>query len=165
MTQQLEEKVQQGNHTPKELEIMIRRQKVWSLHKQGLNQIEISKKLGVSVKTISRDFQDLKKEAVEWMNALPEGEIQLYHKKSIEVVEQVLQELWKNYHNTKNESIKLRILALIADKTKMSAEMFSTDKVLDIRPTLQQQLRYKEKFGQYPSQRLGDDPIIKKDNS
>src|SRR3990172_5987596 len=125
MTQQIENKVEQEPQTSKELEIILRRQKVWSLHKQGFNQAEIAEKLGVSSKTIYRDFQDLKSEAVEWMNTLPEGEVQLHYKKSIEGVEQVIQELWKNYKNTKNESMKLRILALIADKTKMYADMIS----------------------------------------
>src|SRR3972149_2880217 len=165
MTQQMHEKVKQEPQTSKELEIMLRRQKVWSLHKQGFNQIEIAEKLGVSSKTISRDFQDLKSEAIEWMNALPEGEVQLHHKKSIEGVEQVIQELWKSYRNTKNEGMKLRILALIADKTKMHSEMISQKNVLGIRQHTQHQLRYKEAYGKYPNQRFMSDPIPKKDNS
>lgn len=152
MTSQIHAKSEQDPHTSKELEIFLRRQKVWTMHKQGFNQSEIAEKLGVSVKTISRDFQDLKSEAIEWMNALPEGEVQLHHKKSIEGVEQVIQELWKNYKSTKNEGMKLRILALIADKTKMHADMISKKNVLDIRQHTQHQLKIKEKYGKYPSQ-------------
>ena len=152
MTQQIQDKVEQEPQTSKELEIILRRQKVWSLHKQGFNQIEIAEKLGVSSKTVSRDFQDLKSEAIEWMNALPEGEVQLHHKKSIEGVEQVIQELWKNYQNTKNEGMKLRILALIADKTKMHSEMMSGKNVLAIRSHTQHELKMMNIFGKYPSQ-------------
>ena len=152
MTQQIQKKATQEPQTSKEMEIILRRQKVWSLHKQGFNQAEIAEKLSVSGKTISRDFQDLKSEAIEWMNALPEGEVQLHHKKSIEGVEQVIQELWKNYKSTKDESMKLRILALIADKTKMHADMISKKNVLDIRQHTQHQLKFKEKYGKYPSQ-------------
>ena len=152
MTQQIQKKATQEPQISKEMEIILRRQKVWSLHKQGFNQAEIADKLGVSVKTIFRDFQDLKSEAIEWMNALPEGEVQLHHKKSIEGVEQVIQELWKNYKSTKNESMKVRILALIADKTKMHADMISQKNVLDIREHTQHQLKIKEKYGKYPSQ-------------
>jgi len=65
----------------KESEIFIRQQKVWDLFIQGFTQQQIADKLNVSAKTISRDFQQLKKESMEWMNALPEGEIQLNHKK------------------------------------------------------------------------------------
>jgi hypothetical protein len=119
---------------------------------------------GVSSKTISRDFQDLKSEAIEWMDALPEGDVQLHHKKSIEGVEQVLQELWKNYKNTKNEGMKLRILALIADKTKMHSEMMNGKATRSMRSTWQSELRHRIK---YPEQYEGyrKCPAQKKDNS
>src|SRR3972149_9174573 len=146
MTQQMHEKVKQEPQTSKELQIILRRQKVWTMHKQGFNQIEIAEKLGVSSKTISRDFQDLKSEAIEWMNALPEGEVQLHQKKNIEGVEQVIQELWKNYKNTKNEGMKLRILALIADKTKMHSEMMNGKDMRSMRYTVQSELRRRIKY-------------------
>jgi hypothetical protein len=86
------------------------------------------------------------------MNTLPEGEVQIHHKKSLEVMEQVLQELWKNYKNTKDEGMKLRILKLIADKTKIHADMINQKNVLEIRTHVQHQLKVKKMFGKYPSQ-------------
>ena len=164
MTQQIQKKATQEPQISKEMEIILRRQKVWSLHKQGFNQAEIAEKLNVSVKTISRDFQDLKSEAVEWMNALPEGEVQLHHKKSIEVVEQVIQELWKNYNNTKNEGMKLRILALIADKTKIHSEMMSGEKSRLMRFYVQ--LEYKNRIKSPETYKMPkNNPVQKKDNS
>lgn len=144
MTQQLEDKVQQQNHTSKELEIMLRRQKVWALHTQGFAQNNIAKKLDVSSKTISRDFQDLKKEAIEWMENLPEGEVQMHHKKSIEAVDQVLNKLWLLYENTKDEGMKLRILNTIASKSKMHSEMINKKSIFEMRRSIRYELRNKE---------------------
>ena len=131
---------------------MHRRQNVWKMHKMGLSQIKIAERLGVSVKTVSRDYQDLKNEAREWMDALPEGELQIHHKKSIEDVEDIIRELWSIWNNTKDESMKVRILALIADKTKMNLEMICGKNILDIRSRIQNELRVRELFGKYPSQ-------------
>jgi|SRR3990172_4630228 len=152
MTQQMQEKDDQGSQTSKELKIMHRRQNVWKMHKMGLSQIKIAERLGVSVKTVSRDYQDLKNEAREWMDALPEGELQIHHKKSIEDVEDIIRELWSIWNNTKDESMKVRILALIADKTKMNLEMICGKNILDIRSRIQNELRVRELFGKYPSQ-------------
>jgi transposase len=148
-----------------EADVFIRRQKVWALHKQGFFKYQIAERLGVSLKTVSRDFQTIKQEAVEWMNALPEGDVQLHHKHCIETVEEVLQELWRIYHKTKYDGMKLKILSIIAEKTKMHSEMMSTKNVLEIRPDMQHQLKLKERYGKYPSQRFLDDPIVKPDNS
>ena len=148
----MQEKDDQGSQTSKELKIMHRRQNVWKMHKMGLSQIKIAERLGVSVKTVSRDYQDLKNEAREWMDALPEGELQIHHKKSIEDVEDIIRELWSIWNNTKDESMKVRILALIADKTKMNLEMICGKNILDIRSRIQNELRVRELFGKYPSQ-------------
>jgi len=119
--------------TSKEIEVLLRRQKIWSLYKQGFSQVQIAEKLGVSTKTISRDFEELKNEAIEWMDALPHGEVQLHHKKSLESVEKVLRELWTQYDRTKGDNMKLKILNTIAEKTKMHADMLTTRNVLEIR--------------------------------
>jgi len=102
------------NHTSKEQEIQIRRQKVWGLFLQGFSQQKIAKELNVSLKTISRDFQDLKTESMKWMDSLPEGEIQLHHKKNLESIEKVIQEFWDIYENTEDENKKLKLLNFIA---------------------------------------------------
>ena len=44
-----------NQQTSKELEIYLRKQKVWDLTLQGFTQEEIAGKLDVSTKTISRD--------------------------------------------------------------------------------------------------------------
>ena len=164
MTQQIQEKDEPESQTSKELEIMHRRQNVWTMLRMGMSQEKIAERLHVSEKTISRDYQELKSQAVEWMNTLPEGELQIHYKKSIEGVEQVIQELWKNYKNTKNEGMKLRILALIADKTKMHSEMMNGKDMRSMRYTVQSELRNRIKYPeQYEVYRKY--PAQKKDNS
>ena len=151
MTQQIQEKDEPESQTSKELEIMHRRQNVWTMLRMGMSQEKIAERLRVSEKTISRDYQELKSEAAEWMNALPEGELQMHHKKSIEDVEGIIRELWSRYNITKDESMKVKILALIADKTKMNLEMIFGKNVLDIRSRIKTEFWGKKMNGKFHS--------------
>ena len=127
----------------KESEIYQRKQKIWNLITQGFTQEQIANKLKVSLKTISRDFQELKKESIEWMNALPEGEIQLHHKKNFEMIDRVIQELWKIFERTKDEKEKIRILNIIAQKSKLHTDMMDTKHILAVRIQMRQCARSK----------------------
>lgn len=140
MAQEMQEKEEQMQEASKKLEINDRRKNVWTMHKMGISHEKIAERLGVSVKTISRDYQELKSEAIEWMASLPEGEIQLYHKKGIENIEMILKELWRIFNTTKDESVRVRILTLIADKTKMLSEMQGGKKILEVRKDVLSQL-------------------------
>ncbi len=131
------------NHTSKEQEIQIRQQKVWGLFLQGFSQQKIAKELNVSLKTISRDFQDLKTESMKWMDSLPDGEIQLHHKKNFEMIDRVIQELWKIFERTKAEKEKVRILNIIAQKSKLHTDMMDTKHILAVRSHMRQYARSK----------------------
>jgi len=50
-----------------------RKRRVWELVLQGFTQQQIAEKFDQSLKTISRDVQEIKKECAEWMEALPKG--------------------------------------------------------------------------------------------
>jgi len=136
----------------KELEIESRQNKVWSLYLQGYSQQRIAEKLDLSLKTISRDFQELKTKSIEWMDSLPEGEIQLHHKKNLETIQKVIQELWNLYENTKDEAKKQSLLNQIADKSKLHSEMITRNNLLDVRAFTQHELKIKKAFGYYPGQ-------------
>ena len=127
----------------KQAEVFFRKQKIWNLITQGFTQEQIANKLKVSLKTISRDFQELKKESIEWMNALPEGEIQLHHKKNFEMIDRVIQELWKIFERTKDEKEKIRILNIIAQKSKLHTDMMDTKHILAVRIQMRQCARSK----------------------
>jgi len=137
----------------KELEIESREGKVWSLFLQGYSQEKIAKKLEVSLKTISRDFKELKTKSIEWMDTLPEGEIQLYHRKNLETIQKVIQELWGLYENTKDETKKQSLLNQIAEKSKLHSEMIARDNLFDARSFTQHELTYKKVIGCYSGQR------------
>ena len=136
----------------KETEICLRKQQVWSLLTQGITQQQIADKLNVSLKTISRDFQELKKESIEWMNTLPDGEIQLHYKKNLESVEKVIQEFWHIYENTEDENKKLKLLNFIAEKSKLHSQMMQPNNLLKVRQDVQHELKFKNIYGYYPYQ-------------
>ena len=120
----------------KESEILIRKQKIWSLYKQAITQQQIADKLDVNIKTISRDFQELKQESKEWMETLPDGEIQLLHKKNFDMIDKVLQELWNIFETTKDDNKKIRILNIIAQKCKMHVDMMGANRLFEVRSRL-----------------------------
>lgn len=148
------EPLKQEHNGTKELEIQARKNKVWTLFVQGYSQQKIAEKLGVSLKTISRDFQELKTTSKEWLDALPEGEAQLYHMKNFEAIQRVSEELWNLFEKTKDENKKLNILNQIADKAKLQSEMMVKNNSDDIRGQIQHELKIKNRYGQYPHQRM-----------
>ncbi len=113
----------------KDLEIFLRRQKVWNLHIQGFTHEQIAKKIDVHPKTVSRDLNVLKIGAIEWMETLPEGEMQLYFKKNYEFFENLIQELFKIYENTKDVNLKIKILNEVAQKKKVQNDMLDPKKL------------------------------------
>ena len=122
-------------------EIEQRKDEVVLLYLQGFSQELIAKKLGTSLKTISRDFQELKEKSIEWMEALPKGELQLYHRTNFEIVNKVTEELWKLYEETKDEKLKLKILSTVVQKRKTFADMLAPKRILDSRVRIRTALR------------------------
>ena len=105
----------------KKSEIIHRQQKVWQYHIQGYNQQQIATKLKVAAKTISRDFEELKKDSIDWYNNIPKGELYVNHKMSIDSTNRVISELWKLYRTSKNEGKKIQALNSIAARSKSIA--------------------------------------------
>jgi len=101
---------------------------------------QIAKKLNVNIKTISRDFQFLKKDSSLWLNNLPQGEIQLQIKKNHMIINSVIQELWKIYGETEDKDKKIKLLDLISNKSKIQLEMMDGNHLLKIRSMLEQEL-------------------------
>ena len=135
-----EQEVKEQSTGNKESEIYRRKQRVSNLYRIGYNQREIAKKLDVSLKTISRDFIELKKEAVQWMEALTEGEIQLVHKRNLEISETTYQELFKLYQKTNDDNFKLKILKQIAVNSKMQDDKMNARNILKSRAAIRGEL-------------------------
>jgi len=128
------------------LEKEERKSQVWNLILHGYNQQQIADKFGVSLKTISRDCQELKKGSAEWMETLPKGQIQMYHKSNFEIIEQVTRELWKLYEETEDEKLKLKILNTIAEKRRLIQDMMNPSKLLRVRNQLHEELAPRSAF-------------------
>lgn len=107
----------------KQSKILLRRNKVWYHFTQGYRQSQIAEKLGVSVRTIAGDMEELKNEAKEWFDSLPSGQLFVHHKSNFDSIEKVKYELWHIFETTKNENVKIKILALIANLSKLSSEL------------------------------------------
>ena len=117
----------------KDLEILERKQKIWELHTLGFTQSQISEKLDVSLKTISRDYAELKQESLEWLDSLPKGEIQLEHQKNFETIKIVIQQLWDIYRQTKDEMKKVKILDEISKKSELQMKMMGWKSLLGLK--------------------------------
>ena len=126
--------------------VEIRRKKVWSLLLQGFTQQQIAEKFDLSLKTISRDIQELKKESAEWMESLPKGQIQMYHKSNFEIIDKVTKELWNLYEKTEDEKLKLKILNTIAEKRKLYANLLDSKNLLHVRDSIHSELAPKPVF-------------------
>jgi len=136
------EKLELGSNqrTSKELEIHLRKQKVWDLTLQGFTQEEIAEKLDVSTKTISRDANEIKKDSIRWMDTLPRGQIQMYHRSNFETIERVIKELWKLFESTEDEKLKVKILKTIADNRKTHANLLERSDLMALGKILHQVL-------------------------
>lgn len=117
----------------KKSEVFFRRQQVWDLFIQGHNQIQIAEKLNVSYKTVTRDLQELKKDARDWLANLDEGDIQIHQKKNFDNITRVSNELWKIFENTKDENKKIKILNFITSNSKSSSELMDDKHLLSSR--------------------------------
>jgi len=111
----------------KSQEVFLRRKQVWHYYTQGYNQIQIAEKLKTSVKTVQRDFKNLRKESVDWFNMLRHGEIQFHHKSNYDSIQNITNELWKIYEKTEDEEKKLKILNMISRKTEISSKILSKE--------------------------------------
>lgn len=106
----------------KKSEIIKRQHQVWQYQIEDYDQQEIADKIGVSSKTIHRDLEALEKDAVNWYNDLPKGTLYLYHKKNVDTISSVKNELWKLYKKTKDDGKKIQILNSIAAKSKTQSD-------------------------------------------
>jgi len=122
----------QKQMTTKESQMYVRKQKVWVLMKQGFPQEKIAKKLDVSTKTISRDVEEIKKDAVEWMDTLHKGQLQVYYRSDFETVENVNAELWEIFHGTKDQRLQSMILKGIIRNTVIRNKMLVQSKPLEL---------------------------------
>lgn len=122
------------------MKINVRQEEIWELKLQGFSHEQIAKKLRVSTKTVTRDLCELRKKSVEWMECLPKGEIQMFHRTNFEIAGKITNELWKLYEESKDEKQKLAILTKVAQTRKTLAGITDLKKILEIRESINKEL-------------------------
>lgn len=135
----IESQQETQKHEPlksKKHEIFLRKQAIWDLMIQGFNQKQIAQEFGVSEKTISRDIHELKKDSIRWMDTLPKGQLQIYHRENVETMEKISRELWNLFDKTEDDSTKLKILVKIADIRKKMSALLKEHKIVELSQTL-----------------------------
>lgn len=130
----------------KQLEIHLRKQKIWNFLTHGFTQQQIADKLEVSLKTISRDYREIKIESMEWMETLPKGEIQVYYKTTFELIDTSINEMWKLFEKTEDEKLKLNILRTITEKCKLKVDLMDPNRLLKIRNIIHDELSPRNPF-------------------
>lgn len=151
----------------KQSEIFFRKQKIWNLLTQGFSQQQIAEKLQVSLKTVSRDFKEIKKESMEWMEALPKGEIQVYYKTTFDLINASINEMWKLFEKTEDEKLKLNILRTITEKCKLRIDLLDPNRLLKIRNIIHDELSPRNPFsGPFDNKRtlIDFEKMVGKDN-
>lgn len=113
----MSEEVQQ----PESLEIKydlieLRKAKVLQFAATGLNQSEIAESLGVDKSTISRDIQQMKRDAKKDMRKYIEQTLPFEHKKTIAAFDEIIKQAWFTAsHNKSDPKVMLQALAIISD--------------------------------------------------
>ena len=136
----MEERTLEQSMSSKEIEIHLRKQKVYDLILQGLTQEQIAAKLETSTKTISRDVKEIKKDSIIWMDTLPRGQIQMYHRSNFETIERVIKELWELYETSEDTKLKIKILKAISDNRKISATLIERADIMNLSDNLHEKL-------------------------
>jgi len=139
------DQLQQENHnertlTPKKRKVILLKQQVWEMTMQGFTQEQIAKEFRVSTKTISRAIHEIKKDSVRWMDTLPKGQLQIYHRANVESMEKVSMELWKLLEKTEDDDLKFRILIRIPEIRKKMSSLLEGQKVVELSETLHEKI-------------------------
>lgn len=103
--------------------IIERREKVLSLLAQGLNECEISNKLGVGQSTISRDVKALNKKSMEMIKTIEKDYYPIQFRTILDSLKQVLKKSWNIINDntdkwTNKDKINAMKLVIEASRTK-----------------------------------------------
>ena len=65
------------------------------------------------------------------------------------MIEKVIQELWKIYDDMEDDDKKVKVLNIIAEKSKMHSEMLNPNNILKVRQNMQHELKLKKMYCRY----------------
>jgi len=106
--------------------ITQRREKVFLMLSQGMNETEIAIELNVGQSTVCRDLKSIKKESQKKIESIIEDVLPFEYIKCLVSMEHVIKEGWKIYHNTSGQwtnKNKIDILKLIKEAVRTRLEI------------------------------------------
>ena len=103
--------------------IQKRREQVSFLLVKGKSEIEIAKELDVHRNTIVKDVSYLKEYSQNWLNGLAKNGFIFEYKIALDKIRDHERELQRLYENSNDDSIKIHILKLLDENTKLYLEL------------------------------------------
>ncbi len=103
--------------------IQKRREKVSYLLIKGKSEVEIAEELNVHRNTIVRDVAYLKELSQSWLDGLAKNGFTFEYKLALDKIREHEREFQRLYDNTHDESLKVQILKLLDENTKLYLEL------------------------------------------
>jgi hypothetical protein len=108
--------------------ITQRREKVFTLLCEGLNETEIAMKLTVGQSTVCRDIKAIKKQSQKKIESIMVDVLPYEYEKSIVTMRQITKECWDIYHDKSGQwtnKNKIDILKLLKESVTTSLEILA----------------------------------------
>jgi len=102
-----------------------RRLKVQDLLFAGFDQYSIAKKIGVSIRTVARDIQWIRKNNEKWLENLAEKGFAQEFREIIEGYKQDIMRLQEMQENCKDQNLRLKIIKTISYIRHKYVEQFA----------------------------------------
>jgi len=102
-----------------------RRLKVQDLLFAGFDQHSIAKKMGVSIRTVARYVQWIRKNNEKWLENLAEKGFAQEFRENIEGYKQDIMRLQEMQENCKDQNLRLKIIKTISDTRHKYIEQFA----------------------------------------
>ncbi len=103
--------------------VQKRREQVSFLLVKGKSETDIAKELNVHRNTIVKDVSYLKEYSQNWLNGLAKNGFIFEYKLALDKIRDHERELQRLYENSNDDSIKVHILKLLDENTKLYLEL------------------------------------------
>ena len=106
--------------------IMERREKVYSMLSQGLNELEIAKQLKVDQSTICRDVNSIRKQSLHALDSIAKDILPYEFNKCLGSIEQIIKKCWIIVQGNKDQwtnKDKINALKLLKETVRTKFEI------------------------------------------
>jgi transposase len=112
------------SHTAEKID--NRRSEVYSLHMQGYSNSEIAEKVGVSLSTIEKDLNQIRKFSLRWFKQLSQSGFMESVTNAYCQLELVQKKLWEKLRKTEDDNMQLKILDQITNTSMKKLGIFAS---------------------------------------